>query len=194
MLAMRRGRVRDAMRYWQQAIERDPLNYFPRANYASMLYLRGDLAGAERNFDEAERLAPQGASKLSASAGRILISIQRGDLKKAKAEFEPLWSEYQHTDGANLGFLLARLGHEAEARALVAELSLGENADPATIFWLYSGLKDYDHALEWLRRGIDDRNAGFLSFVRLPNAFPEIQDLPGFAAALAHLDSLQRSP
>jgi TolB-like protein len=194
MLAMRRGRVRDAMRYWQQAIERDPLNYFPRASYASMLYLRGDLAGAERNFDEAERLAPQGASKLGATAGRILISIQRGDLEKAKTEFEPLWSEYQYTATGDLGFLLARLGHEAEARALVAELSLDAKADPVTIFWLYYGLKDYEHALEWMRRGIDDRNAGFLSFVRLPNAFPEIQDLPGFAAVLGHLDSLQRSP
>ena len=86
------------------------------------------------------------------------------------------------------------MGHEGEARALVADLSLDGNAEPETIFWLYYGLKDYEHALEWLRRGIDDRNTTFIKFVRLPNAFPEIQDLPGFAAVLAHLDSLQRSP
>ena len=194
LLAMQRGRVREAMRYWQQAIERDPDNVYPRAMYGHMLRLQGDLAGAERNFNEAIRLAPHGAGKIGGTIGRIFISIQRGDLEKAKAEFEPLWSEYQHTPFGTLGFLLARLGHEAEARALVADLSRDSNADPETIFWLYYGLKDYEHALEWLRQGIDDRNLGLVSFVRLPDAFAEIQDLPGVAAVLAHLDSLQRSP
>jgi len=193
-LAMQRGRVRDAMRYWQQAIERDPGNFYPLVRYGHMLRLQGDLSGAERNFNEAIRLAPHGTGRRGGTIGRIFISIQRGDLEKAKAEFEPLWSDYRHTPFGALGFLLARLGHEAEARALVAELSRDSDADSETIFWLYYGLKDYEHALEWLRRGIDDRNTTFLSFVRLPNAFPEIQDLPGFAAVLAHLDSLQRSP
>ena len=193
-LAMHRGRVHDAMRYWRQAIERDPHNVLPHLVYGYMLRLQGDLAGAKRNFNEAIRLAPHGAGKIGGTGGRILISMQRGDLEMAKAEFEPLWREYQHTPFGTLGYLLARLGHEAEARALVADLSRDSNADPETIFWLYYGLKDYEHALEWLRQGIDDRNLGLVGFVRLPNAFAEIQDLPGFAAELAHLDSLQRSP
>ena len=84
LLAMQRGRVREAMRYWQQAIERDPDNVYPRAMYGHMLRLQGDLAGAERNFNEAIRLAPHGRGKILGTIGRILISMQRGDLEKPR--------------------------------------------------------------------------------------------------------------
>jgi hypothetical protein len=86
------------------------------------------------------------------------VILDRGDLEKAKAEFEALWAEYRHSAPQYFGFLLGRLGHEAEARALIADMSGDSNSDPVWIFWTYYGLKDYNNALVWLRRTVDDRN------------------------------------
>ena len=107
---------------------------------------------------------------------------------------EALWNEYKYTEPEPFGFELARLGHETEARALVDEMERDPKADPSWVFWAYYGLKDYARALDWLRRGIDDRNRVLLHRVRMQNALPEIQDLPEYRNLLAYLDSVQRSP
>ena len=49
------------------------------------------------------------------------------------------------------------------------------SADPYSHLLTYYGLKDYDSALEWFRRAIDDRNLDALQTARLPNAWPELQ-------------------
>ena len=193
-LAMQRGRAEEAAQYWQQQIQRTPYNATQRVLYARLLRFQGDLTASERAYDEALQLRPRGTVQLWARSGRLGVMLDRGDLEKAQAEFEPLWAEHQHTAPRDLGFLLGRLGHEADARVLIKDLSRNSSGDPAVIFWTYYGLKDYDHALVWLRRAIDDRNSTILQQVRLPNAFPGLQELPGYADILAHLDSIQRSP
>ena len=118
--------------------------------------------------------------------------VQRGDIDRAKAVFEPLRAKLQHASPALLGEPLALLGYESEARALVKEVSRDADVDPAFIFLTHYRLKAYDDALVWLRRGIDDRGL-ILNYVRMPDAFPGLQELPGYAEILRHLDSLQRS-
>jgi tetratricopeptide (TPR) repeat protein len=193
-LAMQRGRVRDALQYWQQATERNPYDASPHYNYASLLRIQGDFDGAEREYDTAIRLSPRGLFEVISKQGRIRVALDRGDVDNAKAELEPLWAQYRIIFPQYFGYVLARLGHEAEARVLVAEMSRDTNASPLSFFYAYYGLKDYDEALVWLRRAIDDHSPQLLPLVRIPNAFPGLQELPGYADVLAHLDSIQRSP
>ena len=82
----------------------------------------------------------------------------------------------------------------AEFGAAYAVYRRGVSTDPFLICKTYYGLKDYDPALEWLRRAIDDRNLLALMSARVPNAWPGLSELPGYANLLAHFDSLQRSP
>ena len=117
----------------------------------------------------------------------------RGQLEQAKAEFEPLWAQYKSTSSQFFGYPLARLGHEAEARALVEDLIHDPKANPALVFLGYYGLKQYDKALVWVRRAIDERS-DLARSVRMPNAFPGLQEQPAYADVLAHFDSIQRSP
>jgi len=192
-LAMRRGQPREALQYWQQQIERMPYGAVEHLRYANLLRTQGDFTAALREYDAALQLRPRGALQVGALMGPIRVALDRGEVERAKAEFEPLWAEYQHTSPQSFGSLLGRLGYEAEAHALIADLSRDSNSDPAATFATYYGLKDYDNALVWLRKAIDDRS-GILTQVRVPNAFPGLQELPGYADILAHLDSIQRSP
>lgn len=55
-----------------------------------------------------------------------------------------------------------------------------------------NALGEYDEALIWLRHVIDDRGI-FVTYLRLPNQYPGLQEQPGHAEALKYLDSLQKS-
>ena len=108
--------------------------------------------------------------------------------------FEPVWTRYQHIFPQLLGLALAATGHETEAREIITNILRDPSTDPGLIVLTYFALKDYDSALEWLRRAIDDRNSTMLMIVRLPNAFPGLSQQPGYADVLKYLDSVQRSP
>ena len=123
----------------------------------------------------------------------IEVLVRRGDIPGANAAFEPIWSRLQHARPPFLAFPLALLGREAEARALIDEATHDSGVDPLVMVLTYSALKAYDDALVWLRRGIDERSGLLVSNVRMPNAFPGLQDQPGYADVVAYLDSLQRS-
>ena len=115
-------------------------------------------------------------------------------MEKAKAVFEPVWAKYQHVAPRSS---VSRSAHSATTRrraTLIKKMKADSGTDPYLIFLAYYGLKDYDSALEWLRRAIDDRNASVLQFIRLPNMYPGLREQPGYAEVLKHLDSLQRSP
>ena len=127
--------------------------------------------------------------------GLVQVWVQRGDVAKANAVFAPLWAKFQHARpaAAVLAHQLALLGRQAEARALIDDASHDPNVDASLCVLTYWALKEYDDALVWLRRGIDDRNPSVLVLIRMPKVFPGLRELPGYADALAYLDSLQRS-
>ena len=192
-LALMRGQLRQALQYWQQGIDAAPWSSFGHYNYAVALVRDRDWDSAEREFNASIRLSPKGAGAVISTVGLISASVRRGDVAKANALFVPLWDEYQQARPAFLAYPLALLGRESEARALIDAASRDPDIDPYLCFLTYWALKRYDEALVWLRRGIDDRHINILELVRIPDAFPGLQDLPGYADVLAHLDSLQRS-
>jgi len=183
------------MLYWQKNFEKDPYNSMPHVLYAALLVRAGDFAAADREYDEANRLAPRGVPEVVVALSRAMDAVTfQGDTEKAKAAFDPVWTRYRHTFPEWLAPGLAAIGRENEARQLLTNMLSNPGADPFAILMTYFGLKDYDSTLEWLRRAIDDRNTAVLELVRLPNAFPGLSEQPRYAEVLKHLDSLQRSP
>jgi Tfp pilus assembly protein PilF len=192
-LAMQRGEPREAMQHWQEHISESPDEAPAHFYYGQVLVRQLDWDGAEREFNTTIRLMPKGGFAINARLSLVTVSVRRGDLAKASALFAPLWAEFQHVRPAFLAYPLALLGREAEARALIDGASRDCEVNAAVCVLTYSALKDYDDALVWLRRGIDDRNQFILQAVRMPNALPGLQESPGYADVLAYLDSLQRS-
>ena len=192
-LAMMRGRVREAIQYWEQQIDANPYDAPAHFNYGLVLLWQQDMDGAERQFNTATRLSPKGFAAIGSAVGLVQVLVQRGDIDNANAVFKPIWTNLQHAYPAVLAFPLALLGREAEAHALIDDASREPSVDPIAMVLTYCALRAYDDALVWLRRGIDDRNSLVLMHVRMPNALPGLQDVPGYADVLTHLDSLQQS-
>jgi TolB-like protein len=193
-LAMRRGKVREAKEFWQRQLEVDPYNPRPHMWLGMIAFYQGDLEVAERECNAMIQLWPQSPYRIAVELWRIRVWNRRGEDAKAKAALELLWARNKHTVPEYFAYELALLGYEAEARALVDRMARHSKPDPYGIFSAFYGLKDHVRALTWLRRAIDERHGRVLDTIRIPNAWPEIQELPEFRSLLAHLVSIQRSP
>ena len=190
-LAMFRGNAQDARGYLTRQIEITPYNATTHVEYALVLIGIGDLDGAQRELQSMLRLAPRGEAWGIAQL-HVNLLIRLGRIEEARAEFAPLWDSLRYTHPERFGRELAQLGYESEARELAAKLSREANVDPFWVFLTYYGLGKYDDALIWLRRVIDGRYY-VTSVLRIPNQFPGLQELPGYADVLKYLDSIQRS-
>ena len=191
-LAMFRGNTRDARDYLARQIEMTPYDAYVSFAFGVLLRSLGDITGAERAFDTSMRVAPRGLSPVAPAVQRISLLIERGDDEKAKAAFEPLWAEYRYSAPEVFAPVLGRLGHQQEAKELAAQLARDATANPADVFLTYYGPGEYNDALIWMRRAIDDRGI-IVIFLRVPNLLPGLQEQPGYAEALKYLDSLQKS-
>ena len=152
----------------------------------------GDLEGAEREIESAQRLMLRGEA-FGIAGLHINSLIRLGKTEQAKAEFAPLWAAFRFTHPERFVRELASLGYDREARELTAKLSHESDVDPFWVFLAYYGLGEYDNALVWLRRVVDGRYWPVVSLLRVPNLFPGLQEQPGYAELLKYLDSIQRS-
>jgi hypothetical protein len=60
-------------------------------------------------------------------------------------------------------------------------------------FSTHHGLREYDQAVRWMQHAVQARDPFALQLIRLPNAFPELEDHPEFRAMLECLDSMKVS-
>jgi len=193
-IASTRGRVREATQHFRQAAERRSADAVNHIELGWLLLEQDDLAAAKRAFDAALFVTPKGSMAVMATWGLIDVALRQDDSMGAETLFEQLWSEYRFAFPERFGYLLARMGRSNEARALLEELIREPTPNSEWIFWTYYGLMEYDQALVWLLQAIDDHRTRVIMRVRRPNAFPGLQNLPGYATALARLDAVQRSP
>ena len=79
---------------------------------------------------------------------------------------------------ATLGYVLARVGQEAEARSILADLEAKAEAEyvsPVAFATILIGLGDYDRALDWTEKAIDGRR-GWVAYL---NVNPIVDPLRG---------------
>ena len=90
-------------------------------------------------------------------------------------------------DSAQLAFAYAEAGQRAEARRVVAALTLpGRYVPPYHVAMAYAGLGDVDEAFRWLERAYVER-ASFMNGVMVERAFELLHSDPRWARLMARM-------
>jgi serine/threonine-protein kinase len=157
----------EALAEARRAVELDPLSPSATADLAHA------LVSVNRPDEALALLAPLNALPVPLLRARR-IAAQAYALKHMWPEAITELSRNAPNAGANgrafLGYLLARAGRTAEAKAILASLLERERSSSeyaAEIATVYTGLGDKDHAFAWLDRISDDRATGARSAVEI---------------------------
>jgi adenylate cyclase len=161
-VAIRRGRLDDALRYCQQALRSDPLSANVHAIYGNTCYFAGRLAEAEAMRRKVLALSPGWLSG-HFNLGKVLLA--RNDAAAALAEMRQEQSAFWRLIG--LALVHHALGQAAESDAALREfmqLELGGAAYQLVQVHAYRG--EIDLAFEWLDRAAITHDSG-LVFTRV---------------------------
>ncbi len=91
---------------------------------------------------------------------------------------------------ATLGYVLAQRGKVTEARAICADLESAAQwgyVSPVAFGTLSLGLGDWDAALDWIQKSIDERRGWFV-YSRVNPMFDPLREHPRFLAMQEELD------
>jgi TolB-like protein len=154
---MPQGRLGDAIAELERALEWDPLSYLVRFWRATMYSLAREadrVTEQARLLIELEPAGPPGHWLLGVGLsrqGRVdegIASLQRAADLSGGAALTLGW----------LGLILGVCGRTDEARSVLSRLEVmcrTAYAPPASLAWVYLGLRDVDRAFEWLDRAVD---------------------------------------
>jgi len=179
------GRREAGLAEFQKALDLDPLSPIIHTTIPEWYYFGRDY---DRAIAEARHVIETFPNFPAARAMLILPLILKGQLREALAEIDKARELVPDQPLALLhvrGFCLARLGQEAEARKILAELDqLRQQGKPmeAPMATIYQGLREYDKECELaeqmrLTEGVDEE-------VLVDPMLDEVRHLPGFQAFL----------
>lgn len=187
-LAMRRGNAQEAADYFKQATVNDatkPSHQF----YGQALFALGQFDEADHQFELALRVNP---NDVTAIIYRVVVAHLRGRDDEANARFDGAWAKYGKTNPEWFIWPWALLGHEKELRNLMKEWDAGTRpANAGSRFDAYNALGEYDTAIDWLLRAIDEGTAP--PYVRVGSPVSEIHKHPRWPEVLAKLDAKEIS-
>jgi DNA-binding winged helix-turn-helix (wHTH) protein/tetratricopeptide (TPR) repeat protein len=175
-----RGRLDDALREARRAQDLDPLSPHVESTVASTLRFA-------RRYDEAMAVA-EDVLRLDPTYGPAFHTL--GLCYEAKGQFDRAIESYlrEGRPSGNLAHAYALAGRTGEARRLLAQFeeryaNTGSNA--GEIAQVYFGLREYDHAFEWLQRNIDA--GGQATTLRVAEVWDPLRADPRFEKMLAKL-------
>jgi serine/threonine protein kinase/Tfp pilus assembly protein PilF len=184
------GRVEKALAEMRRALELDPLDPF----YNSLL---GHLIHSLRQFEPAvAQLRHAVDLDPTFSLSYWLLSVtyrQMGRLEKAIAAAE----KANQFSGGNaltlgtLGGLYGQAGRTAEARQLLEELTGRRRSTyvPASaLSSVYSGLGERKETLEWMSRGIDERDPIIVTALKPSPTYDAVRSQPAYHALLRKMN------
>jgi TolB-like protein len=173
-LASLRGHLNDAMRFWEQAAQRDPLNYNAYLYHAEIYYVLGQFTKALAAARKAVELAPT-ASRSHAALAQMLLAVGKPDAALAEVEKESD-AGYRAQTRARTYILV---GRRADADAALVEFEKSFAADWAyEIAALHALRGESDQAFLWLDRAYQQRNAGLIGTPSI-NIDPDLKSLRG---------------
>jgi tetratricopeptide (TPR) repeat protein len=149
------GRLADALRFWEQAAARDPLNLEPIAQSGLAYYAMGGFTEALTAVRKALELVPSAAGG-HAMLAQILLAAGRKDeaLAEIKKESDAGFRAYGL---ARIYFVLGRRGDADKALAEVENNFAAEQ--PYNIATLHALRGERDLAFSWLNRAYKQRDA-----------------------------------
>jgi tetratricopeptide (TPR) repeat protein len=154
-LAFDLGRHAEAIQLQDASLALDPLNPDSHQNGAFILYLTGDLSGAEREFRRSIEISPTFAGN-HRMIGEILLQRHQPEaaLKEMEAE-----SETSGRDDVGLALAYSALGRRAESDRSRAHVeSTVENFGELNVALIYAYRGDLDQAFKWLDKAVASRD------------------------------------
>ena len=182
---MPQGRLGEAIAELERALEWDPLSYqvhFWRAIMYSLARDPDRVIEQARLLIELEPTGAPGHWLLGVGVSRKglvddgITSLQRAVDLSGGAAMTLGW----------LGLILGVCGRTDEARGLLGRLEVMSRTTyvpPASVAWVYLGLRDVDHAFEWLDRAVDARDQLMMP-IKSYVFFDPIRNDPRFHALL----------
>jgi TolB-like protein/Flp pilus assembly protein TadD len=173
-LASLRGHLNDALRLWEQATERDPLNHGAYLYRAVIYYAMGQFTEALAAARKAVELSPT-SSRSHAVLAQMLLAVGQRDAALAEAEKESDAGFRAHARART--YIL--VGRRADADATLAEFEKSFAADWAYEIAVLHALRgETDQAFLWLDRAYEQRNAGLIGTPSI-NIDPDLKSLRG---------------
>ena len=184
------GRVEQAVTEMRRALELDPLDPF----YNSLL---GYLLDVTRQFEPAVAQL-QHAIDLDPTFffSYWFLSISyayKGRLDEAIAVSEKA-NELSGGHALTLGTLgshYGRAGRTAEARQLLEKLTARRRltyVPSSAIAWVHAGLGELDESLEWIAKGIEDRDPTLVTALKSGPTYDRLRSHPAFPALLRKMN------
>jgi serine/threonine-protein kinase len=160
------GRIADAEAHLRLAVEHDPASAVTHSHLGLVLYFLGRHQEARQELLLAVELEPRfyrawwDLGMVEASEGRFEVALE--SFARARQT-----NQEQSFRMGSLGYVYARMGRLAEAKAILEELlavSRKSYLPPLTLAELYVGLGDYPSALQYLREALDHHSPRALWF------------------------------
>jgi len=183
------GQLEEAIAQVEVGLESDPLSFSLRGWLSVFLWLARDYDRAMQEGRLAEALDPKNymSQYFIANAYRDSGRFEEGIVFQRRA--------VELSGGAPqmlgwLGLSLALGGNTAEAHALLQRLEAiaAKTYVPPTAFvWIHIGLGEFDEALAWIERAIDDRDPMIIPITTYPCLDPLRSD-PRFQALVRKMN------
>ncbi|MBE0711996.1 MAG: winged helix-turn-helix domain-containing protein [Candidatus Aminicenantes bacterium] len=183
------AQLQEAITQVEAGLEFDPLNWMLRVWLSTFLWLARDYDRALREARLSEALDPENYNTqfVIANAYREgghfeeAIVHQRRAVELSRGLPQMLgW----------LGLTLARSGNIAEARSVLEKLQTISGqayVSPTSFVWIYAGLKEFDDALAWIERAIDDRDS-FIIPIKTYACLDPLRSDPRFLALVRKMN------
>jgi len=186
------GHVAAATAYLEEAVRKDPLAHSVTWELAWNYHLAGRSVDAARVAEQLKRLetsAPDGIAACAIVSGDVSEALRAreslGIMAQAVPEFAHVCHMYQFAiddvigDHAHAEKLLGRLR---------AQIAAGQPASPVTIAEGYKALGEFDQAIEWWSRAVDQHATYTLTWVaHLSRTHPIVGKDPRFLALLRRM-------
>jgi TolB-like protein/Tfp pilus assembly protein PilF len=184
------GRVEQALSEMRRAVELDPLDPF----YNTLL---GYLLGVMRQFEPAiAQLQHTIDLDPSFFFSHMFLSITysySGRFEEAIAPAEKA-NELSGGNALTLGALSSlygRVGRIAEARQVLEELMARRECGyvpSSALAWAHNGMGERDESLEWIAKGIDERDPLLVTALKIAPTYDFLRSQPAFQALLRKMN------
>jgi adenylate cyclase len=171
ILALRVGKVEDALELSRRVVAQDPLSAAVWHNLGLACHVAGLLDDAEAAFRRSYELAPHRV-RTKAMLGVLLADMGRIDeaLEESRQETEGFWRTWA------LSIVNHKAGKRADAdsefAAFMKEYSAGDPFQTAEIFAVRG---EADEAFRWLERAVAERDPG-VTHVKIDPRFENLYD------------------
>jgi tetratricopeptide (TPR) repeat protein len=184
------GRAEQALTEMRRALELDPLDPFYNSLLGYLLHSTGQFEPAVAQLRHAIDLDPTFffahwfLSSVYALNGRLDEAIAVGEKANELSRRHALTL-------ASLGTCYGRTGRTAEARQLLEELTERRRLTyvPSTaLAWAHAGGGELDESLEWVARGIEERDPTVVTALKSAPVYGRVRSHPAYPALLRKMN------